>query len=164
MVWIKQILYLPLLLVLQFLLVNNLQLLGVCHPYIYVIWLLMLPITLPVPVDMLIGAAVGLTVDVFCNSIGVHMASCVFLMFLRQSMIRNVYTEYERLNNPISMAVIGPEAFIKYAVVLVLIHHSAVFMLSAWSFHAFWWTLLEIIVSSLVSILLVLGYNLLDQR
>lgn len=162
--WIKQLIYLPLLMAIQLLLINNLQFLGVCHPYIYIMWLLMMPITLPVPVDMLIGAAVGLTMDVFCNSIGVHMAACIFLMFLRQGMIRNVYTEYERLNSSINMMVIGPEAFIKYTVVLVLIHHVLVFMLSAWSLHAFWWTLLEIVVSSLISILLILSVNLIDQR
>ena len=50
--------------VLQVLLINRLQLGGVCHPFIYILPLLTMPITLPRWADMLIGLAAGLLMDV----------------------------------------------------------------------------------------------------
>ena len=63
--WTKQIGRYAIVMLLQVLLFNQLQLFGVCHPYIYVMCLLMMPITLPHSVDMVIGAVVGLIMDVF---------------------------------------------------------------------------------------------------
>ena len=72
---------------LQVLLINNLQLLGVCQPFIYIVFLMMLPKTMPHWVDMLIGLIIGFILDIFCNSLGVHMAACVLIMFLKRKMI-----------------------------------------------------------------------------
>ena len=68
--WTKQIGRYILVMILQVLLFDQLQLLGVCHPYIYVLCLLMMPITLSHSADMIIGAVVGLIMDIFCNSLG----------------------------------------------------------------------------------------------
>ena len=70
--WTKQIVRYVVIMLLQVLLFDQLQLMGICHPYIYVLCLLMMPITLPRISDMLIGAVVGLVMDIFCNSLGVH--------------------------------------------------------------------------------------------
>ena len=45
--------------------------------------LLMMPITLPHISDMLIGAMVGLVMDIFCNSLGVHMGACILAPVFR---------------------------------------------------------------------------------
>ena len=74
MEWTKQIVRYIVVMILQVLLFDRLQLWGVCHPYIYLLCLLMLPITLPHSVQMLIGAAAGLIMDIFCNSIGTSRA------------------------------------------------------------------------------------------
>lgn len=164
MAWIRQIGRFVLLLLLQVLLINNLQFLGVCHPYIYILCLLMMPITLPRWADMLIGAFVGLVVDIFCNSLGVHIAACVLLMYVRPYLIDAYVSDRERLIGDIDTQSIGVPDFIKYIVILVLLHHTMVFFLTAWSFSHFWFTLLEIVVSSAVSIVLIIGYDLMKNR
>ena len=63
--WIKQIGRYILVMLLQVLLLDQLQLWGACHPYVYILCLLMMPITLPHSVSMVIGAAVGLVMDIF---------------------------------------------------------------------------------------------------
>ena len=164
MAWIRQIGCFVLLLLLQVLLINNLQFLGVCHPYIYILCLLMMPITLPRWADMLIGAFVGLVVDIFCNSLGVHIAACVLLMYVRPYLIDAYVSDRERLIGDIDTQSIGVPDFIKYIVILVLLHHTMVFCLTAWSFSHFWFTLLEIVVSSAVSIVLIIGYDRMKNR
>jgi rod shape-determining protein MreD len=145
--------------VLQVLLFNRLQMGGLCHPYIYVMCLLMMPITLSHSADMLIGALVGLAMDVCCNSLGIHMAGCILLMFIRPYLIGVVVNDKDRLNEQISLRSIGFEALVKYVVILVILHHLTVFLLGAWSLSHIHFVLMETAVSSLITILLIIGYN-----
>jgi cell shape-determining protein MreD len=124
----------------------------------------MMPITLPHSVDMLIGAAVGLVMDVFCNSLGIHTAACILLMFIRPYLLGGILNDKDRLNEQISLHATGMEAFLKYIVTLVLIHHLTVFMLAAWSLTHIGFVLEETLVSSLITILIIFGYNALRDR
>ena len=162
--WTKQIGRYVVVMLLQVLLFNQLQLWGACHPYIYVLCLLMMPITLPHSVDMVIGALVGLVMDVFCNSLGIHTASCILIMFIRPYLIGAIVNDKDRLNEQISLRAIGMEAMLKYTVILVLIHHFVVFSLAAWSWHYIGFVLLETLVSSIVTISIIIGYNALRDR
>jgi rod shape-determining protein MreD len=150
--------------ILQVLLFDRLQLWGVCHPYIYLLCLLMLPITLPHSVQMLIGAAAGLIMDIFCNSIGIHMAACILLMFIRPYLLGVIVNDKDRLNEQISLHALGMEAMLKYVVILVVIHHLTVFTLAAWSWSYIGFILLETLVSSIITIVLILGYNILKYK
>ena len=162
--WTKQLIRYIVVMLLQVLLFNQLQLWGVCHPYIYVLCLLMMPITLSHSVSMIIGAIAGLIMDVFCNSLGVHMAACILLMFIRPYLIGLIVNDKDRLNEQISLRAIGMEALIKYVVILVLVHHLTVFLLAAWSWHHIGFVLLETLVSSIITILIIIGYNILRYR
>lgn len=164
MEWTKQIGRYMLIMVLQVLLFDQLQLWGACHPYVYVLCLLMMPITLPHSVDMLIGAFAGFIMDIFCNSLGVHMAACILLMYIRPYLIGVIVNDKDRLNEQISLHSIGMEALLKYTVIMVLIHHLTVFSLAAWSWSHMGFVLLETIVSSTITILLVIGYNVLRYK
>ena len=162
--WTKQFGRYVVVMLLQVLLFDQLQLWGVCHPYIYVLCLLMLPITLPHSVDMLIGAAAGLVMDVFCNSLGIHMAACVLLMLIRPYLLGVIVNDKDRLNEQINLRTIGLEALVRYTVMLVLVHHLTVFSLAAWSWSHMSFALIETAVSSAVTILVVLGYNALKFK
>ena len=162
--WTKQLGRYVLVMLLQVLLFDQLQLWGACHPYIYVLCLMMMPITLPHSVDMVIGAGAGLIMDIFSNTLGVHMAACTLLMFIRPYLIGVIVNDKDRLNEQISLRAIGMEAFIKYVVILVLIHHITIFSLAAWSWDHFGFVLLETIVSSFITITVIIGYNLLRYR
>ena len=162
--WIKQIGRYIVVMLLQVLLLDQLQLWGACHPYVYILCLLMMPITLPHSVSMVIGAAVGMVRDIFCNSLGVHTAACILLMFIRPYLIGVIVNDKDRLNEQISLRAIGMEALIKYVVILVLIHHLTVFLLAAWSWAHIGFVLLETLVSSLITISLIIAYNALRYK
>lgn len=162
--WTKQLVRYIIVMLLQVLLFDQLQLWGVCNPYIYVLCLLMLPITLPHSVDMVIGAIVGIIMDIFCNSLGIHMASCILLMFIRPYLIGAIVSDKDRLNEQISTRTLGLEGMVKYVVILVLLHHLTIFTLAAWSWHHIGFVLLETLVSSIVTILIIIGYNALKYR
>jgi rod shape-determining protein MreD len=123
-----------------------------------------MPITLPHSVDMIIGAIIGLVMDVFCNSLGIHTAACVLLMFIRPYLIGVIVNDKDRLNEQITLRAIGMEAMIKYVIILVLIHHLTVFALGAWSWNHIGFVLLETLISGLVTISVIIGYNALKYK
>jgi len=162
--WTKQIGRYIVVMLLQVLLFDQLQLWGLCHTYVYVLCLLMLPITLPRSVDMLIGALAGLVMDVFCNSLGIHMAACILLMYVRPYVLGAIVNDKDRLNEQISTHTIGLGAMIQYVAILVLVHHFTIFLLAAWSWHHIGFVLLETIVSSIVTIAIIISHNVLKYR
>ena len=162
--WTKQIGRYIVVMLLQVLLFNRLQLAGICHPYIYILCLLMMPITLPNSVEMLIGALVGLVMDVFCNSMGIHMAACVLIMLLRPYLIGRMVSDKERLTEEISARSLGIEAMMRYTVILVVIHHLTIFLLASWTWTHVGFALLETLASGLITLIVILGYNLMKYR
>ena len=164
MEWTKQIGRYIVVMLLQVLLVDQLQFFGVCHPYIYVLCLLMMPITLPHGADMLIGAAAGLVMDIFCNSLGIHMAGCILIMFIRPYLLGVIVNDKDRLNEQISLHAVGMEALVKYIAILVVLHHFTIFCLAAWSWSHIGFVLMETIVSSTITFGLIIAYNILRYR
>ncbi len=164
MIWNKQIIRFVVVMLIQVLILNQLQFLGICHPYVFILTLLMMPITLSRRVDMLIGALVGLTMDAFCNSLGVHMATCILITYLRRPMISNLVMDDDRLNGEISSKTIGVVNFFRYAATLIIVYHILVVMLSAWSFAHIGMNLAQIALSSLLSGLIIIGYDILRNK
>ena len=162
--WSKQFVRYIIVMLLQVLLFDQLQLWGVCHPYIYILCLLMLPINLPNIVEMLVGALVGLVMDVFCNSLGVHMAACILIMFIRPYLIGSIVNDKDRLKEQMSLRAIGMEQLFRYVLTMVLIHHLTVFLLAAWSWQHMGFVLLETIVSGIITTVVIIGYNILKYR
>ncbi len=159
----KHIVRFILLLFLQVLLINNLHWLGLVHPYIYVFFLLMLPVALPRWAEMLLGVITGCTMDMFCSTPGVHMAACVAVTYLRPILLARLVQDSQRIATQVCSATIGDWPFISLASLLTVLHHGLVFILEAWSWQHVWWTLLGVLISSLISIVLVVLYDRMQQ-
>lgn len=163
MEWLRQIGRLALLMALQVLLFNRLQIAGLCFPMVYILFLLNLPTRLPRWGEMLIGFAVGLLMDIWFNSLGVHIAACTAIAFLRPLLLSNLVQEMERVNGEVRSLSIGRIEYVKYVVILTLIHHFIVFSLEAWSLQNWWIILLQIICSSIMTLIVILGYDLVRK-
>lgn len=136
---------------LQLLLFNQLHLLGVCHPYPYILCLMLMPTKRSVILDMFIAAALGLMMDAFLGCWGVHMAACVAMAYLRRFLMEGDDTDSDYLSW-------------QRVTLLSFFHHGIVFFLSAWSFRLMGWSALETLVSASITILLILFYKLMEQQ
>lgn len=153
-----------LLVLLQVLVLNNIQFLGYINPYLYILIILALPVQMPRWVTLLLAFALGLIIDTFSNTLGMHAFATVLVAFLRNGIIK-LFTSIEEGNNPTpSFYTFGVSAYVKYVVVLVLIHHTTLFILEAFSFTNFWITLAKITLSSFVTILMILGIQSLSKK
>jgi hypothetical protein len=154
--WLKYISICILLLFLQVLLFDNLHWLGLVHPFIYIWAIILLPIELPRWAQMLIGATVGMVMDLFTHAPGIHMAGCVMIAYLRPLLVAGVVQDIDRLKGAVTSDTIGMGNWMRILAILVAVHHIIVFMLEAFTFAHFGYTLLQIILSGVFSYTLIL--------
>ena len=153
-----------LLVLFQVLVLSNIQFLGYINPYLYILIILALPVQMPRWLTLILAFGLGLIIDTFTNTMGLHAFATVLVAFLRNGIIK-LFTSIEEGNNPTpSFYSFGVSAYVKYVVVLVLIHHSTLLMLEAFSFVNFGITLIKIILSTAVTVLMILGIQSLSKK
>ncbi|MEM9051130.1 MAG: rod shape-determining protein MreD [Bacteroidota bacterium] len=152
-----------LLVFLQGMILNDINLLdGYAIPYLYIMVMLMLPMETPRWLELLIGLVLGLSMDMFTNTVGIHASACVFLAFLRPVYLTAIAPRdgYEFGQQP-SIADQGLSWYLRYISVLVLAHHFWLFYVEVYSFKGFFSTLLRVVLSSAFTLaLLVLSQYL----
>lgn len=161
---IQNILSFIILVLIQVLALNNIQFLGFINPYIYILFILSLPVKFPRWLSLILAFILGLSIDIFSNTIGIHTFATVLIAFFRNGIIK-LFTSIEEGSNPVpSFYSFGVGSYIKYVVFMVLLHHSTLFLLEAFSFNNFWMTVLRILFSSFITILLILGIRSFNRK
>ncbi|MBO5673354.1 MAG: rod shape-determining protein MreD [Paludibacteraceae bacterium] len=163
MEWIKEIGRLLLLVALQVLLFDHLHIAIWGFPMVYILFLLNLSPRLSKWAELLIGCSVGLLMDVWYSSLGIHMAACVAIAFIRPMLLDNMLQDIERIKDRVMGRTIGTAEYAKCVVLLTVIHHFIVFALEAWSWSQWWIVLLQTLISSTMTIIILLGYDRLKQ-
>jgi len=144
-------------LLLQVLVFNHIRISGYVYPAFYVYFILLLPFE--TAGWLLLGSAfmMGLGVDFFTNSIGLNAAASVFTAFLRPGVISMLKSkkEYEPGITP-GIRDLGFRWFFFYALILITLHHAALFFLEIFTLENWMQTLHRIAASSLATLILVL--------
>jgi hypothetical protein len=125
----------------------------------------MLPFGTPGWLLLIASFLMGLSVDVFSESGGIHAAASVLIAFLRPSVFRVLASEqdYEGGVEP-SLSDMGLGWFIRYAVIMILMHHFAFFLIEAGTFSDFLGTLYRIGLSSVFTFFLIMISQYLFYR
>jgi rod shape-determining protein MreD len=154
------------LIVTQLLVFNNIELSGYINPYVYVLFILLLPFDVPRVVLLLSAFLLGLCIDLFMGTPGVHSSATVLMAFARP-LVLAVFSPregYQTGTQP-RMMQFGLEWFIKYTVLLVLIHHFALFYLEVFTLHHFFSTFLRAISSTLLtSVILIFSQYFIFRK
>ncbi|MDD4150636.1 MAG: hypothetical protein PHE33_11485 [Bacteroidales bacterium] len=111
---------------------------------------------------MALAFLLGLSVDIFNSTQGLHAAAAVLIAYLRPYVLRvfSPRDDYEPTKD-LSVRNYGWFWFIKYAAILIFIHHLFLFYLEIFSFSFFFFTLLRVVLSTLISLIIVsLGHFL----
>jgi rod shape-determining protein MreD len=141
----------------QVLLFNNIHFLGYINPYIYILFILLLPFETKRWVLLLLAFALGISVDFFSNSMGIHAAACVFAAYFRPGVMSLITSrkEYEPGVEP-SIADLGFQWFFMYSLILVSLHHLILFLLEVFRFSNFFSTLGHSILNTLFTVLFII--------
>jgi rod shape-determining protein MreD len=120
-------------------------------------FILLLPIELPAWLLLILSFLTGLVIDFFSGSLGMHTSSSVLAGFVRPYVLQILSPRdgYEPGSEP-SMIIYGFRWFFIYTLIIVLIHHTALFYLEVFRFTEFFRTLLRVLLSSLFSVTFIL--------
>lgn len=143
------------LVLLQVLLLNNIQIAGVINPFLYIYLIVALPLHTNRISLIVTGFVLGLVIDIFANTWGIHAMATTLIAFLRPNILRLVSTQEEQDKIMPRFRTMGAN-FLKYIFLMVFVHHLMLFMLEAFSFKYFWIVMLKVLVSSAITILLML--------
>ncbi len=132
-------------------------------PFIYPLFLLLLPLTTPVWFMLTAGFVMGVTMDAFMDTGGIHAAACVLLAYLRTNVLTALMPKRlsEYTNITPSVKSMGWTPFLTYAAVMLLIHHVTYFIIEIWNFQSVGYLLLKILATLITSMLFVALYALL---
>jgi rod shape-determining protein MreD len=150
------------LVLIQVLILNQVYLFGVATPYVYPLFILLLPIHYPRWLTLTLAMVIGLTIDAFSNTGGIHAFATVFLAFARPALLailtpREGYEQGDR-PNPASL---GITWFISYIGMGMLIHHVVYFGMEILSLAYLWFMVKRMVASWLVSLGVILLLQLL---
>ena len=154
---VLQIIRFVVLVLLQVLVINHIRLGGYVHPYIYLVFVMLLPFSTPKWQLLVLGFAIGLTVDLFTGTPGLHAGATTLMAFCRPSIIQLISgnQKFENIPEP-NLGQLDGMWFFRYVLCLVFIHHFALFFLESFSFRLIGQVLLRILLSVPVSIFLIM--------
>ena len=142
-----------LLLAAQILIFNNINFLGYINPYPYMLFIVLYPVNGNRYGLLAASFALGIVMDMFCNSGGVHAAACLLLAYYRPYIFKfsfGLSYEYQtvRLND-----VLTPERF-SFILIAVVIHHFTLFLLEIFRLNFILEIMLKTVLSTFFTILL----------
>ncbi len=146
-----------LLVLLQVFLLNKINFFGYLNPYIYILFIMLLPFETPGWLLLLLAFLTGLVIDMFANTPGLNAAASVLMAFMRPAVINLVGNkpDYDQSGEP-SMRDMGFQWFLPYAILMVMIHHLALNLIDVFNFHEMGQTFLRVILSSTFTIIFIL--------
>jgi len=149
----------------QVFLLKNITLYNLSTPYLYILFILLLPFELPNILLFVLAFILGLTVDAFYNTPGLHAAACVLLAFVRVLFISITVQKDGFDNEPEpTLSVMGFRWFFTYALILTLFHHFFLFNLEVFRLSEIQYTLSRVVLSSIFTVFLMLMSGLIFYR
>jgi hypothetical protein len=140
----------------QVLILNNIQFNGYINPYFYIYFILLLPFETPRWLLLLSAFLLGISLDAFTNTFGLNASACLLMAFVRPFVITTISTGTEfMIGHSPSLKNQGIKWFAYYSIILVLVHHFALFYLEIFRFTEFFQTLLRVLLSSLFTLIIV---------
>lgn len=149
-----------LLIMLQALVLNNIDL-GSWSPYfngfLYIMFILMLPFEMPKWGVIVLSFLLGLALDMYMNTPGMHASACALVGFLRPGILRMLASadEYEFRNKP-TIAIMGFVWYFSYALLMALVHHFWLYLIEDFRLVELHIVLFKAICSGLLTTLLII--------
>ena len=154
---VRHILIGLLLIVLQVFIFENIYLQRFVHTYPYILAILFLPYLWPQWAVLIYSFILGLGIDFFKDTLGLHAGAAVFLALVRKILLDSLPTEMEMLGNAEPhLTAMGFRSFIIYITLGTFLHHLALYSLEAFDIAHYQHVLVVSVFSSLVSMAIII--------
>lgn len=153
------------LLLFQLFILNNIQLSGYVNPYLYILFVMTLPFETPIWIVLLSSFGMGILIDMFSDTHGLHASVSVLLAFVRKPVLRFISPRegYESTAMP-TLNYLGFGWYMWYAGLMVFIHHFTFFYLEAFRFTEFFKTFWRVLCSGALTLVFIFIYQYLTFK
>ncbi len=146
------------LILLQVLVFNQISVFGFATPFLYIYFLLKLPMGRNVFYVIITGFLMGFVIDVFLNTPGINATATTLIAVMRRPLLRLFFTR-EEFENFVPGLYSAPGPFIRFTVIMVLIHQSVLFGLETFSLFNLNILLLRLAASVVLTLILMFALD-----
>jgi len=150
---------------LQLFVLNHIQFNGFVNPYLYILFIMLLPLEISGILMLVLSFILGLVIDVASSTIGYHLTATVFMTYFRYHLLRFIAPRdgYELGMSP-DIHMLGFQWFFKYVSVLTVVHHFLLFWIESFRLSDLLPATLRALASSIFTLLLIIIYQFLTVR
>lgn len=149
---------------LQVLVLNHFFVFGYLNPYAYIAFILFLPLRSSRTMVLLLAFLLGMVIDIFENSGGVHIAATVFLAFIRRPILRFASQKSRMDFESIVIKKLGLATLSAYLLIAIFIHHFLLFLIESFHFNDIGTVLLRTIISTIFTFVIIFVVRLWNFR
>jgi len=151
------------LVLIQVLVLNHINFLGYINPYPYILFILIFPVKNNRTLFIFLSFLLGLCVDLFSDSGGVHAAASVFIAYVRPPILKFSFGMiYEHQTVKFTQAEAGNRLI--YFSILTVIHHLLMYSLEVFNMSSIILIFQKTLFSSIFTILLCVLITVLFSR
>jgi hypothetical protein len=141
----------------QVLILKNAVLFHTAFCFLYIAYLLLMPVETNPLMLMVTAFVMGIFIDMFYDSLGLHALSCVLIAYVRNYWLTRLTPQggYDIGAIP-GITVAGLQWFLVYAIPLVFVHHAVLFFTEVGGFQYVGFTLWKILCSTVYTTIVIL--------
>lgn len=143
------------LLLMQVTVFNNFNFLGWATPYLYIYFIITLPTGISKSWLFTLAFLIGLPVDIFSNTPGMHVIATLTTAALREVILRLYFSTDEIESSIPSAFTFGLWRFMRYALTVVALHHTVLLLIESFVLMNLWLLIAKIIICSLFTGILI---------
>ncbi len=147
----------------QALILNHINFLGYINPYIYILFIILYPVKNNRTLFIFLSFLLGLSVDIFSDSGGVHAAASVTLAFIRPGFLKSVFGAlYENQTIKFFNMDLAPK--LTYIGLMTVVHHFIMFTLEIFNISKIILIAQKTLFSSIFTIILCILVTIIFSR
>ena len=112
----------------QVFILNNIQFSGYVNPYYYIIFIITLPPRINKLYSLIISLLLGLIIDLFSHSHGMHAFCCLLIIYFKI-----IWTSKKDIEENINVINFSLQQYILFIIPFIFIHHFSLFFLERFS-------------------------------
>lgn len=149
----------------QVVLLKNISLYNLNMPLLYILFIFLLPFNTPNWLLFFLSFAIGLTVDVFSDTLGLNAAACTIMAFFRIFYI-SITVQNERRETEITpnLSSMGFRWFFFYTLLITFLHHFFLFFFEVFDLTALLTILFRATISTIFTLVLIFIAEFLVYR
>jgi rod shape-determining protein MreD len=128
---VKVLIYFVLFVSVQIIILNNINLFRIATPFLYLYIIVKIPVNVSRSQVITISFLLGIVIDMFSNTLGMHAAACSLAGMLRNPLMYTFSVKEFAENASPSYRTLGVSAFMKYVLSLVVVHHILLFLIES---------------------------------